>query len=173
MERSEKNELVLSIQDFRLPKYEEIPNMGLYLDQVAKYISEFLAPLQGAALTSSMISNYVKKGLIKSPVKKMYYRDQIVYLFFIAVSKSVLSLEGLQTLIRLQQETYELRTTYEYFRRELENILFFIFGLKDSPDVVGTELTEEKTVLRNTIITVAHKVYLDKCVQSLQGKAFL
>lgn len=67
--------------------------------------------------------------------------------------------------------TYSTETAYQYFCREFENILFFIFGLKDSVDDVGVDSSDEKTILRNTIITVAHKVYLGKCLYALQGKA--
>ena len=59
-----------AIRQFTLPSYNEIPNVGLYLEQTAKYISEYLTCLGDFALTGSMISNYVKKGLIKNPVKK-------------------------------------------------------------------------------------------------------
>ena len=35
-----KNEQIIKIlNSFKLPVYEEIPNVGLYLDQVTKYIN--------------------------------------------------------------------------------------------------------------------------------------
>ena len=33
------------IEKFRLPRYNEIPNVGLYLDQVTKYIDDYLKPI--------------------------------------------------------------------------------------------------------------------------------
>ena len=95
MKRETKQKIAASVADFRLPRYQEIPNMGLYLEQTSKYISEYLAPLGDYGLTNSMISNYVKKGLVANPVKKQYDREQIAYLFFIAVAKNVLSLDAL------------------------------------------------------------------------------
>jgi len=170
MEQNIKDAIKQSIQHFHLPKYEDIPDIGLYLEQAARYISEYLAPLQSITLTPSMISNYVKKGLIESPAKKLYNRDQIAYLFFIATAKTVLSLEDIQVLITLQKQTYDPQRAYAYFCQEFENILFFIFDLKDTLEEVGVDSTDEKTMLRNTIIAVAHKVYLDKCFCVLQGK---
>ena len=73
----------VSIENFRLPRYREIPDVGLYLDQTVKYINPFLAPLGFPEITASMISNYVKKGYIASPVRKQYNADQIACLFFI------------------------------------------------------------------------------------------
>lgn len=162
MRKEVKEEIVASIQDFRLPRYQEIPDVGLYLEQVAIYISERLAPLENITLTGSMISNYVKKGLLKSPVKKQYDRDQVAYLFFIAIAKSVISMEDIRLLFELQKKAYEPQRAYDYFCMEFENILQHVFGIKEQLDVIGVDDTDEKEMLRNTIITVAHKVYLDK-----------
>ena len=94
-----RKEIADSIKEFRLPEYDAIPNVGLYLEQVTLYIAEYLEPLENISITGSMIGNYVKKGLIANPIKKQYYREQIAYLIFIAVAKSVLSLEDIQLLI--------------------------------------------------------------------------
>ena len=155
-----------SIEGFRMPKYSEIPDVGLFLEQTTKYISQCLAPL-GITITGSMISNYVKMKLIESPVKKQYSREQIAYLLFIAVGKSVLPLENIQTLFELQKRSYTPQHAYEYYCAEFENVLFYIFGLKEHLDNVGQDNSELKQVLRNTIITVAHKIYLEKCFKAI------
>jgi len=155
-----------SIEDFRLPKYSEIPDVGLFLEQTTKYICQCLAPL-GVSITGSMISNYVKMHLIDSPVKKQYSREQIAYLLFIAVGKSVLSLENIQMLFRLQKNAYSTQRAYEYFCAEFENILFFVFGLKTDTENIGEDTSQLKQMLRNTIITVCHKIYLEKCFREL------
>jgi DNA-binding transcriptional MerR regulator len=110
-----------------------------------------------------MVSNYVKQGLIKNPVKKLYDREQIAYLIFIALAKSVLSLDDIRLLFELQDKSYPPRRAYEYFAAEVTNVLHYVFGLKDTLDNVGVDNTEEKTMLRNTIFTVALKIYLDTC----------
>lgn len=160
-----KEKLAAAVQDFRLPRYNEIPTVGLYLEQTTKYISEHLAALEENCITSSMISNYVKKKLIASPVKKQYSREQIAYLFFIAAAKNVLSLDNLERFIRVQERTYTLEQAYNYFCDELENILACVFGMKDSPDAIGTTHTDEKMMLRSTIIAFCHKIYLEKYFQ--------
>ena len=163
MDPAMKASIAHSIENFSLPRYCDLPDVGLYLEQTAQYVSGYLSNLGNFALTGSMVSNYVKKGLIGNPVKKRYSREQIAYLFFIAVSKTVISIEDLKVFIQLQQRTYPTEVAYEYFCSELENVLFFIFGLKDTLDTVGVESTDEKMMLRNAIIAVAHKAYLDKC----------
>ena len=153
------------ISEFNLPTYREIPNVGLYLDQVSKYINECFAEGPDFSITNSMISNYVKKRLISNPVKKQYGRDQIAYLIFIALAKNVLSLDNIATFIGLQEQTYPRQRAYDYFCEELENVLRSIFGLQDVPEPVGVDSTDEKIMLRNTIIALAQKLYLDKCFQ--------
>ncbi len=170
MEQYTKEAIQQSIQAFRLPKFEEIPELGLYLDQAVKYVTEFYAPLQAISLTPSMVRNYVKQKLIPNPEKKLYHREHIAYLFFIATAKTVLSLEDVQVFIELQKKTYDVKIAYDYFCMEFENILFFIFGMKDTLDEVGVDSTDEKAILRNIIITAVHKVYLEKCIRALQEK---
>ena len=163
-------EITRSIQDFRFPKYHEIPDVGLFLEQVAKYISGFLEPLGNVTITGSMISNYVKKGLVDNPVKKQYYRDQIAYLIFISMAKNVLSLEDIQLFIEIQKKTYDAKTAYEYFCTEFENVLLYQCGIAEKPSPLGEDAPDEKIMLRNTSITLAHKIYLDKYFVKLHEK---
>lgn len=168
MKQKTKQKIADSLGGFHLPRYEEIPDVGLFLEQTAKYLAEYLAPLEDGCLTPSMISNYVKKGLIPNPVKKRYGREQIAYLFFIAVAKQVLSLDALQTFIRVQQRSYSLETAYNYFVEEFENQLQYFFELKDAPEQVGeNQLSNEKRLLYSCIGSVTQKIYLEKCLRIL------
>ena len=160
------------VEKFRLPRYDEIPDVGLYLEQVTKYITGYCTPLLGESLTPAMISNYVKKGLIDNPVKKQYGRDQIAYLLFITAAKNVLTLNQLQCMVEMQKRTYANDVAYNYFCNELENMLQVVFGLKETGQRVGTEASDEKVMLRNTIVAVAHRVYLDQYFKLIKdGKA--
>ena len=118
MTSTQKTAAVESIRNFQLPRYQQIPDVGLYLEQTSKYLASFLDPVLPGILTPSMISNYVKKGLIESPVKKKYGREQIAYLFFIAMAKNVLSLDALRGFILLQNQTYDIQKAYDYFVEE-------------------------------------------------------
>ena len=167
MNHIEKEVLIKSIKDFRLPEYNEIPNVGLYLEQTAKYINEYLKPIQDSQITGSMISNYVKKGLVSNPIKKQYNREQIAYLFFISLAKSVISMDDIKSLLILQSRIYTPDVAFNYFQQELKNVLDYVFKVKDTIDEIGTLHSEEKLLLRNIIITVAHKAYIDKCFKIL------
>ena len=148
------------IKQFRMPRFYELPNVGLYLDQTTKYINSFLEPLGCVSITPSMISNYVKKGLIANPVKKQYDAEQIAYLFFIAVAKNALSMEDIQKLLDIQKKSYESQVAYDYFCTELENMLYYVFGIKESIDKVGTTNTEVKKKCSGLIMAVSHIIRL-------------
>ncbi len=171
MKQSTKEEIKTSVSDFSLPHYNDIPNVGLYLEQVVKYISEYLEPLGCFSLTGSMVSNYVKKGLVSNPVKKQYDRSQIAYLFFIAVAKNVLSMDDILLMFEMQRKTYTPQKAYDYFCSEFENVLDYVFGVKENLDTVGHDNNDTKTMLRNTIIAVAYEVYLDKYLAALHAES--
>ena len=141
--------------------------MGLYLEQTAKYICEFLSPLEEGSLTPSMISNYVKKDLIDNPVRKLYGRDQIAYLIFITIAKNVMSLDGLINFIALQKRTYSLQIAYDYFCQQFESVLLFTTEVRDTLDIVGEDTADEKRLLFSCIVAVTQKIYLEKCLEAI------
>ena len=168
MKNDIKAPFVARVEAFRLPRYRELPNMGLYLEQVTKYINGFLSTLGCPEITPSMISNYVKKGVIAPPVKKQYNAEQIAYLLFVSFAKSVLSLENIMQLVAMQKATYDSETAYNYFCSELENMLRYIGGLQDTLKNVGTSNSEEKTMFRSVIIAASHIVFLNNCFETVK-----
>ena len=93
---------------FSYPKWEEIPNIDLYLDQVLLYVNQVCAPIspdKDKGLTASMVNNYVKHGYLTKPDKKKYQRKQIARLIAITTLKSVFSIQEIaQTLNTLQSQ---------------------------------------------------------------------
>ncbi|MBR4040526.1 MAG: DUF1836 domain-containing protein [Clostridia bacterium] len=162
MNPNTRERITASIDAFCLPAYQEIPDVGLYLEQTAKYITDCLSPVQDTPVTGSMISNYVKKGLIAKPVRKQYSREQIAQLMFIAVGKMVLSMDDVHLMLTVQRKTYPSRIAYDYFRTELDCVLDYVFNRKDELSALDESATDQKVMLRNMIIALAHKIYLDK-----------
>lgn len=101
------------------PEWTELPSIPLYMDQVILYLRETLgffeqeddAPL----LTSSMINNYVKNGVLPHPNKKKYNRAHLGALMAVCMLKPVLSLQEIRTLLG-EGELDEV--FYEMFRQE-------------------------------------------------------
>ena len=94
--------------NFSYPKWEDIPNIDLYLDQVLLYVNQVCAPIspdKEKGLTASMVNNYVKHGYLIKPDKKKYQRKQIARLIAITTLKSVFSIQEIaQTLNTLQTQ---------------------------------------------------------------------
>lgn len=93
---------------FSYPKWEDIPNIDLYLDQVLLYVNQVCAPVspdKDKGLTASMVNNYVKHGYLTKPDKKKYQRKQIARLIAITTLKSVFSIQEIaRTLNSLQTQ---------------------------------------------------------------------
>lgn len=94
---------------FSYPKWEEIPSINLYLDQVLLYVNQICPPAspdKEKGLTASMVNNYVKHGYLPKPDKKKYQRKQIARLIAITTLKSVFSIQEIaQTLNTLHTYT--------------------------------------------------------------------
>ena len=94
--------------NFSYPKWEDIPKIDLYLDQVLLYVNQVCAPIspdKEKGLTASMVNNYVKHGYLTKPDKKKYQRKQIARLIAITTLKSVFSIQEIaQTLNTLQTQ---------------------------------------------------------------------
>lgn len=157
------------IKDFRLPRYNELPTVGLYLEQVTKYVNGVLGSLGCPEMTSSMVSNYVKKGVLSPPIKKQYSAEQLAYLIFIGIAKSVMSMESITGLFGMQKASYTPEVAYDYFCNEFENILFFICGLKDTADDIGSSHSEAKTMLRCTIVAACNIIFVNNCFIELKN----
>ena len=158
---SEKN----SFEKFHCLRWEELPDMDLYMEQVVTLLNGslelFTQPHQGKQITSTMINNYVKHGIVKGPIKKRYSKRHVAYLIVVCILKSVYSLEEISNLIAVQIEKYPQERAYDYFCAELESCLHCIFAHKKirhvpSPD----EGSLPVDLIRNTIQAVAYTVYV-------------
>ena len=93
---------------FSYPKWAEIPNIDLYLDQGLLYVNQVCSPIspdKDKGLTASMVNNYVKHAYLTKPDKKKYQRKQIARLIAITTLKSVFSIQEIaQTLNSLQTQ---------------------------------------------------------------------
>ena len=111
------------LNDYRLPQWEEIPNLGLYMEQIIDLLKQYLDYLppelkEEQFITASTIHNYVRTKVMPEPRKKKYYREHIAYLIMILTLKQSLSIALIQKLIPTGLSTEELRQTYAAFIRQ-------------------------------------------------------
>lgn len=124
------------LRQIHLPRWQELPTLSLYMDQVLVYINDNLSFLniepvvemehekrkEEKILTASMINNYVKQRLIPKPEKKRYHREQLACLIVYVLLKQVLPLTDIQKGIRIQLEVCggDFEKAYDIFCRQLE-----------------------------------------------------
>lgn len=153
--------------EFKMPRFQEIPDVGLYLEQTVTYINDCIAPLD-MEITASMLSNYVKKGYVDRPVKKQYNAEQIAYLIFISIVKQTLTMENIVILFQRQKETYSIQAAYDYFCEHLEKKLQELFGGVEA-EVDTRELDFEQKALTSVVIAISNIIYLNFCFKEMKG----
>lgn len=112
----------------RLPRYQELPAIGLYKDQVLELINGYIGPFYMAEkpVTDTMVNNYVKLKVIAPPVKKRYNRFQLAQLIMTCLLKKVLSIAEVRQLVGAQEEE-ALSQLYNDFCAELERAVTLLF----------------------------------------------
>ena len=159
-------EIIRDVTAFRMPRYEELPRINLYLEQVIEEVVFILHPIFGDNadkwITRTMVGNYVKQGLIPRPEGKRYAKEHIAYLVYISMAKQVLSMGEIKHLVDIQRAAYPIETAYDYMCNEFENALRDIFQRQSlcPPTYETTDI--EANVFRSTVIAVAYAIYTRK-----------
>ena len=98
------NTLRDDIDSWEPVKWEGLPDIDLYMDQVVTYLRRQLALFQddseASLVTRSIINNYVKDGIVPRPVNKRYAREQLSALMMACVLKRVLPMQQVKQLLR-------------------------------------------------------------------------
>ncbi|WP_261805808.1 DUF1836 domain-containing protein [Lapidilactobacillus luobeiensis] len=128
MEKQKFAQYLQQIQVLTIPRWSELPQFDLYMDQVVSFINTMLKPLEFDELTPAMINNYVKAGLVHAPQKKRYSQQQLARLIVIAILKSVFSIGDIKQGLKLVVRPEKNAQTYDFF------VTIF---LKTIQDVVG------------------------------------
>lgn len=109
-------EICARLTSQRLPRWSELPDLELYMDQVLALVSRYLdGNLGDKGLTASMVNNYVKLGIMPAPVRKKYTRVHLAYLIVICLLKPVLPIPSIEQMIRRELETLSEEEFYDNF----------------------------------------------------------
>ena len=151
------------ISRIHIPRWNELPEIDLYLDQVVNYIEKHLGQYnvnkEDNIITKTMINNYVKLGIMPAPTKKKYNREHMAYLIVICILKQVYSISDIGKLISLTIQHFELSKAYNRFCANLEVSLKNVFTRKEFPNT--EKMTEEQYLLKNVVQSVADKLYVE------------
>lgn len=157
---------MIDLSEFKLPRYEELPSLEMYMDQILsllnRYLSSLAAPHDDVVMTKTMINNYVKHKVLPSPNKKRYTKDHLAYLIVICILKNNFSMVEIKKLIELQMNGYPIDHTYNYFCSEFEAALYAIFK-HESISHPKSNLTGPKLqLMQNVIVSTTTKIYVQQ-----------
>lgn len=132
--------------NYHCPRWDELPKIELYMDQVVSILEESLAPfsLNEKTITPAMINNYVKQKIVKPPNKKKYDRVHLSYLYVVCILKRFMSLSQICAGIEFMLKSYPIPTIYDIFCEELEKCLHSLF-------LSGCEVREDKSDIPDEI----------------------
>ena len=166
------------IGNYDLPTWEQIPDFGLYMEQVVTFLKNCLSYMETSSeaesiITASAINNYVRKKIMPQPIKKRYYRTHIAYLIILCALKQSLSISEIQSMIPAEAGEEELNVFYTefterhkraagFFIERVKNIKDMIVHDKDLHDLFKDNATE--IVVDVALITSFAKVVLDKLI---------
>lgn len=110
------------LNEYKLPSWEMLPTIGLYMDQIVTLMNEYLGILPIAegknnqdVITASTINNYVRLGVIPAPIKKKYMRKHIAYLIIICTLKITFSISEIASLIKPDLTEEEMEKIYTHY----------------------------------------------------------
>ena len=139
---------------YRLPEWQDLPQIDLYLDQVIAMVNQFLGffvydPAEEKLLTPSMVNNYVKSRLIPPPVRKKYGRKHIALLLMICTFKQSVSMAAMSNILPSDDEEL-IREEYARFTASFQRISRYVVQqaktsaepIFDTAEDTGTEVSD-------------------------------
>lgn len=166
MLESHTQQMIQEILDYRCPRYEQLPDISLYSDQIIDALDRYATPLltDGSehVITPTMINNYVKQRLIPPPEKKRYDRDHLAHLYCICLLKQVFSISEIAALLEVQKQSYPFPVAYNYFCTEVERALRASFSTRDFPPSCASVVTPESELVRTAALSIACKLFTSR-----------
>jgi len=162
-----------TLKAYRLPRWEELPDIALYMDQVITLIERYVSPLvnqtDGKVITAAMINNYVKLGIMPKPNKKRYERIHMAHLIVITILKQILLIPEIKQGILLQSQINGMPAAYDLFCQEQEQALVALVkkyhGQPNAdPTLASRTVTLDRLGLHMACMSFASKIITEKVI---------
>ncbi len=124
------------LREYRLPRWEELPTIELYMEQVIALLTQYLEFLPKAeneekVVTMSAVNNYVRMKIMPAPRRKRYGRVHIAYLIMICTLKQSVNIAYVQKMIPMGLSEEEVQRIYDdYVEKHRTAALYFIDQVK-------------------------------------------
>lgn len=164
--------LIEDISKYHIPRWEELPDIELYMDQVITFIEKniriFSDESSEKVITPSMVNNYVKLRLIPKPIKKRYNKVHLAYLIAISILKQVMTIEEIRDGIIFQAKINGKKGAYNLFCEEQERALKSIVNQINprSPNTtLDTKVNPDSLAVKMSTLAFASKIIAEKAVE--------
>ncbi len=157
---------------YKLPRYNELPDFRIFVDQVILYLEPKLKPFflnDEKIITNSMINNYVKKGLVDPPIKKKYGKTHLVYFIVVCLLKNSFTLDEIDAIITRVITNQPVDVAYNYFCDDLENCLESVLNHKEiihTPYYSGQD--ELVYVCQSIVLALTYKIFAQERLRALE-----
>ncbi|MBQ3562079.1 MAG: DUF1836 domain-containing protein [Clostridia bacterium] len=165
----------------KLPRWENFPDIELYMDQVVAVMEKALALYnkvgaeESKLITPSIINNYVKLKVIPAPNKKKYNREHLAYLVMICILKQTLAISSIVKIIESNLESKTISELYNEFCSIYENVIPFANmgeAFFDEDDVnlldnCDSENDVNSFILKSAILSTAGKFVCEEMLSAM------
>lgn len=161
---------------FNIPRWEELPDIELYMDQVITFIEKYLSAITNGSdkkiITSSMINNYVKLELIPKPIKRRYNKTHLAYLFAISILKHIFTIQEVKDGILFQASLNGEKKAYNDFCTEQENAIKILAyqiksdGAEDGKDIdLDIDINNNNLAIKMSTLSFASKIIGERTIE--------
>lgn len=150
-----------SAQSYHCPRWQELPGIPLYMDQVLLILQNALGVFSEDSepiITPAMINNYVKQKLIDPPQKKKYERGHIAQLIVLTLCKKVFSMSEITAIMELLISHYGIEAAYDLFCDDLEEYIAAAFMGKKLEIHAIREEHRAHDLLRSALMALSCKL---------------
>ena len=155
-----------TIKNFHIPRWNELPTLDLYMDQVIALIDTtlgaFFSEIGAASLTKNMVNNYVKAKIVDAPVNKKYPKLSVAMIIVVYILKNCYATDEIGKLIKLGISLEATEITYTRFCEAIENAVSDVFSGRVS--ICNEEIPgrDNKYLMENFALSFACKVYVQR-----------
>lgn len=168
----ELKKLSEDISKYHLPRWEELPDMDLYMDQVITFIEKSVRDFSYSSnekiITPSMINNYVKLNLIPRPIKKRYNKIHLAFLIVISILKQVITIQEIRDGVLFQEKINGEKHAYNLFCLEQEKAFKSIINqisLGHQISFSNEKTSSENLAIKMATLALASKILAKKTIE--------
>lgn len=164
----------MCMNNFNFPKWNDLPDIDLYMDQVITYINDKLEStyfFNEKYITRSMINNYVKTGVVHPPIKKHYSKSHLAYFLIVTILKRCYSMQQIESLLHVYTDMKDssIEKAYDLFVSRFEHSLNMVFEYNMNTYPIETKNTQQE-LMDNVIQCIAYKIHTEYALKNHEGQ---